>query len=167
MMEAGAQGLTNEFFLWDPVWGNLQDSLNKVIIMTNSFVLDDAESTDTNYIGSERRKHTRYEVEDHILVRLKSQTKEGFGQLLDISEGGLSLYYYINPDKSGDYSELGIFPLDNDCTIKDIPMSMVVDKELNDGSKMLRRQSVRFGNLTPKQKVKLDYLLKNYTLGNA
>ena len=138
--------------------------------MTNSF-LDNDESTDPSYIGPDKRKHTRYEVKDHILVRLRSQTKEDLGQLLDISEGGLSLYCYLNPNKSDEYSELGIFPHDNDCTIKDIPMSLIIDKELNNGSlhrsKMLRRQSIRFGNFTPKQKVKLDYFLKNYTIGNA
>jgi hypothetical protein len=119
----------------------------------------------------EKRKHIRYWVKDHILVNLRSETKSNYGQLLDISKGGLSFYYFANAKKPKNYSELGIFPSNDDFAIESIPCKTVSDtKMINEspfGTKILRRHSICFENLTPDQKGQLDYFLRNYTLGEA
>jgi hypothetical protein len=119
----------------------------------------------------DERNHIRYWVKDHILVNLRSESKSNYGQLLDISKGGLSLYYFADAKKPKNYSELGIFPSDDDFAIESIPCKTVSDTEMISespfGTKILRRHSIRFENLTPEQKGKLDYFLRNYTLGEA
>ncbi|MBW1836873.1 MAG: PilZ domain-containing protein [Deltaproteobacteria bacterium] len=119
----------------------------------------------------DKRKHIRYWVKDHILVNLKSESKSNHGQLLDISKGGLAFYYFANAKKPKNYSELGIFPSNDDFAIARIPCKTVSDtKMINEspfGTKILRRHSIRFENLTPAQKIKMDYFLRNYTLGEA
>ena len=119
----------------------------------------------------DKRKHIRYWVKDLILVNLRSESKSNYGQLLDISKGGLALYYFANAKKPKNYSELGIFPSNGDFAIERIPCNTVSDTEMINespfGTKILRRHSICFENLTPAQKVKLDYFLRNYTLGEA
>ena len=119
----------------------------------------------------DKRKDIRYWVKDHILVNLRSESKSNLGQLLDISKGGLAFYYFANAKKPKNYSELGIFPSNDDFAIARIPCKTVSDtKMINEspfGTKILRRHSIRFENLTPAQKIKMDYFLRNYTLGEA
>jgi hypothetical protein len=122
-------------------------------------------------IETDKRKYIRYCVKDHILVNLRSESKPNYGQLLDISKGGLSFYYFADAKKPKNYSELGIFPSNDDFAIERIPCKTVSDTNMIDespfGTKILRRHSIRFEKLTPEQKSKLDYFLKNYTLGEA
>ena len=47
----------------------------------------------------DKRKDIRYWVKDHILVNLRSESKLNYGQLLDISKGGLAFYYFANTKK--------------------------------------------------------------------
>jgi len=121
--------------------------------------------------GTDRRESIRYSSNDIVLVKLKSEIEEEVGQLLDISERGLSAYFSENIDRKREYSEMEIFPFFHDFTIRKIPFSTVSETELDNESqlstKKSRRQCLRFERLTSEQKVKLDYLLRNYTLGNG
>ena len=136
---------------------------------------------DTNYKGSERRitnrrskidnrEHNRYKVKDHIYVSLRSDFDEAVGQLLDISKGGLSVQYLATDEKSGDYSELGIFS-SVDLAMERIPFRTVsdteIDSELKSGITKLKRYGLQFENLTPGQKTKLDCFIRDHTFGNA
>jgi len=136
---------------------------------------------DANYKGSERRitnrrrkidnrAHIRYKVKDHIYVSLRSDFDEAVGQLIDISKGGLSVQYLATNEKSGDYSELGIFS-SVDLAIERIPFRTVSDTEIGGELKMgitkLKRYGLQFEDLTPGQKTKLDCFIRDHTLGNA
>ena len=136
---------------------------------------------DMNYKGAERRiahrrrsienrKYHRYKVKDHIYVSLRSEFDEAVGQLLDISKGGLSVQYLATNEKSGDYSELGIFS-SVDLAMERIPFRIVsdtkMDHELTSGISELKRFGLMFEDLTPGQQAKLDCFIRNHTVGNA
>jgi len=137
--------------------------------------------SDSNYRGPEKRRakrrsgtvsrrHYRYRVKDHIYVNLRSETGEEVGQLLDISKGGLSLQFLVTDEKPNTYTELGILA-SMDLAMERIPFRTVSVEEVENNVPLsvtrLRRYSLEFKNLTPAQKAKLDFFIKNYTYGNA
>jgi len=138
-------------------------------------------SSDPNYKDLERRiarrrakvdnrKHIRYRAKDHVYVGLRSETEEEVGQILDISKGGLSLYYTETFEKKRKYTDLGIFS-SMELAVERIAFRSVSDIKLAGEPKLddpdLRRHGLQFENLTPEQETKLDYFISNYTLGRA
>ena len=127
--------------------------------------------SDERRTSRDKRKYRRFRVKDLTFVKLWSEADEDIGQLLDISEGGLSLRYFVNVEKSGDYSELGIFLSGDDFTIDRIPFKTVSNTMLVNKSPfspiILRRYGIKFEELTPEQVHKLDLFLDKYTLGEA
>ncbi|MDF1593173.1 MAG: PilZ domain-containing protein [Desulfobacterales bacterium] len=120
--------------------------------------------------GTEIRRHNRYRVKDHIYVNLRSESGEEVGQLLDISKGGLSLQFLATDENSKTYTDLGILA-SMDLAMEKIPFRTVsveeVDNDIPLSITRLRRYSLEFKNLTPAQRAKLDFFIKNYTYGNA
>lgn len=120
--------------------------------------------------GTEIRRHNRYRVKDHIYVNLRSESGEEVGQLLDISNGGLSLQFLATDEKPKTYTDLGILA-SMDLAMEKIPFRTVsveeVDNHIPLSVTRLRRYSLEFKNLTPDQRAKLDFFIKNYTYGNA
>ena len=142
---------------------------------------DRRQAPDPNYTGPERRvadrrkltdrrKYIRYRAKDHVYVNIRSQFDEEIGQLIDISKGGLSLNYPLNSDKTVSYDELGILS-SIDLATERISFETISDIEmlnqLNSGRLKLRRHGLQFKNLTSEQEAKLDYFIKNFTLGEA
>lgn len=119
--------------------------------------------------GTRERTHPRFRAKDLTFVKLNSENKKDVGQLLDISKAGLSLRYFINGEKTQNYSSLGIFLSGGDFIIDQIPFRIVTDAELNSNQPfstiILRRYAVQFEKLTAEQTAKLDYFLLNHTLG--
>jgi c-di-GMP-binding flagellar brake protein YcgR len=137
--------------------------------------------SDPSYRGPERRmavrrsdtdirKHYRYRVKDHIYVNLRSESGEEVGQLLDISNGGLSLQFLATDEKPKTYTDLGILA-SMDLAMERIPFRTVSVEEVNNNIPLsvtrLRRYSLKFKHLTPAQRAELDFFIKNYTYGNA
>ena len=115
-----------------------------------------------------KRKHERYKVKDFALVMLKSESKVDIGQMLDISEGGLSFQYVARDEQLSDYATFNISMISDDFfSINRIPFKSVSDINLTDASlfklKKLRRHSLKFGDLTSRQSSKIEYFLLNYT----
>jgi len=123
----------------------------------------------------QRRKHNRFRPKALTFIRLRSESEEDMGQLLDISKAGLSLRYVDYAEKALDYSELEILLSGDEFTIGRIPFQTVSsDIKLTFSPYFrplypieLRRHGVKFEELTPDQLSKLDYFLKNCTLGEA
>jgi hypothetical protein len=115
----------------------------------------------------DRRKDERFQVKRFTFVKLCSESNEDIGQLLDISESGLSLRYFLKDQNPINFSQLGIFSPDCDLAIDGIPFRVVSDTELPNGFPldpiMFRRCGVQFGQLTSKQLSELDYFLKTNT----
>ena len=120
--------------------------------------------------GTDSRKHYRYRVKDHIYVNLRSESGEEVGQLLDISKGGLSLQFLATDEKPKTYTDLGILA-SMDLAMERIPFRTVSVEEVDNNIPLsvtrLLRYSLEFKNLTPAQRSKLDFFIKNYTYGNA
>ena len=137
--------------------------------------------SDSNYRGPERRiadrrtgtdsrRHFRYRVKDHIYVDLRSESGEEVGQLLDISRGGMSLQFLATDEQPRTYNDLGILA-SMELATERIPFRTVSVEEVNNHVPMsvtrMLRYSLEFKNLTPGQRDKLDFFIKNYTCGNA
>jgi hypothetical protein len=116
----------------------------------------------------DNRKFKRFRVKDLTFVKLRTESEIDIGQLIDISQKGLSIRCLINAVKSKSYSDLGIFLSGGGFIIEQIPFKTVSDTEINSkptfSTTIVRRYGVQFDKLTPDQKAKLDYFLANHTL---
>lgn len=121
--------------------------------------------------GARERRYERFRAKELTFVKLSSKTNVDIGQMLDISKGGLSLRYFIDSEKSQDYSKLGIFLSGGNFILDQIPFRIVSDTVINSSPPFsmiaLRRFGVQFKDLQPDQIARLDYFLLNYTLGEA
>jgi hypothetical protein len=117
--------------------------------------------------GNDRRKDKRFQVKRFTFVKLCSESDEDMGQLLDISEGGLSLRYFVKDQNPSNFSHLSIVSSECDLAIDKIPFTVVSDTELPNGFPLdpiiFRRCGVKFGQLTSKQLSELDDFFKKHT----
>lgn len=110
------------------------------------------------------RKKRRLKAMDGIFVVLgNSLTKNQVG---DISMHGLSFYYIDQGIKRRkEPCELKIL-INKDLWMGEVPCKTVSDVETAEimfQTKKIKRQSVRFGRLSFRQKAKLKYIIKNFT----
>ena len=120
--------------------------------------------------GSCRRENKRFQIKDFTFVKLWSESNEDIGQLLDLSNRGLSLRYFVTGKNPSNFSELGIFSSGSGLAVDGIPFRIISDTELDEslfGPMLFRRSGLQFGPLTPDQISKLDYFLKYFTLRHA
>jgi hypothetical protein len=113
----------------------------------------------------ERRKHKRYQVEESVLV-FNSTT---FGQIINISEGGLSFRYLAQKgDPPLSSFEIGILNGDNGFYLDKLSCRTVT---VNDtppihptSSTIIRRTGIQFTDLTSEQNERLaNFLIQNAT----
>ncbi len=117
-----------------------------------------------------RRENKRFQIKDFTFVKLWSESNEDIGELLDLSNRGLSLRYFVTGKNPSNFSELGIFSSESGLAVDGIPFMIISDTELDESPfdpMLFRRSGLQFGPLTPDQISKLDYFLKNFTLGQA
>jgi len=121
--------------------------------------------------GGSKRINPRFRVKDLTYVKLRSESKLGIGELLDISRGGLSLFKVVVSEKTNDYFKLGIFTSSGDFAMDQIPFRAVSETRLATGSSFRSISYIRYGiqfeQLTSDQIKELDYFLLNHTLGAA
>ena len=113
-----------------------------------------------------RRKHERFRPRIPTFVKLRSESEEEMAQLMEISKGGLSICYFVDAEKTRQYSEASIFGSDAEFAVEGIPITNISDTELHDfpfETDMLRRHGIKFEELTPEQASKLDEFITNYT----
>ena len=122
--------------------------------------------------GIERRKYKRLQIKDLAFAKLWSEHKKEYvqdmGQMLDISQGGLSVRCSEKTDKTGEHPGLGIFLSGDDFSIDKMPFKIISDTEITNGSKFIKRTVRRYGlqfeELTPHQRDNLDYFLIYHTV---
>lgn len=141
----------------------------------------------------ERRKNKRYYVKDHLfaVVRSKgdqldqldkmSQGEIGFavlksnppkmGEITEISRNGLSFTYIENETDLSKFSEIDILLTDEDFHLSRLPFKPIDDASIREGRHLrplaIKRQTVEFNNLSTKQQIKLEHLIKNFTTGEV
>ena len=115
--------------------------------------------------GTGRRCTRRFQVKNFIFVKLWSEFEEDIGQLLDISNGGLSFRYMSDDEEPRTFSDLSIFTNGN-IIVSRIPFTTISDIELNKGpaSKpiIFRRSGAQFDQLAFRQQLELEQFLNQY-----
>lgn len=113
--------------------------------------------------SKERRQYTRFLTKGGTVIALNAN----FGELIDISFGGLSFRYLGKDEWPNDMAEgEGMFFGDDDSFWSNVPLKTVSDDALDNeeyaASKQVRRHSMAFGELTPQQMHQLmDFIQTN------
>ena len=91
------------------------------------------------------------------------------GQIRNISKGGLAFRYIDSEIEAGKSSELDILFAQNGFHLKKVSFKAVADfkavSEFPFSSIVMRQQIVKFREMKPYQTSRLDYFIKNYTVG--
>ena len=139
--------------------------------VADSFTGNDRRSHQERRSGIKRRRHQRFQIEDFIFVNLKSESDTDVGQLIDISNGGLSFRYFVSAKKPKQFSKMDLELSGSDFAITGLPFRMISDTELTNGFKsspiIFKRYSVQFERLTYDQNFKLCYFLHDHPLDRS
>ena len=115
--------------------------------------------------GHENRKLERYGVIDGAIAVI-GKSANVLGQIIDISQGGLSFRYMDNGLIEEEEDLLTILSTDQRFYIVNIPFQTVSDFALTNvptfSSIIMRRRCVRFKNLDEDQVRRLDEFIRSY-----
>jgi len=118
----------------------------------------------------ERRKHKRFQVRDGAFAVLTPHFYN-WGQIIDISRGGLAFRYTgkeLPPNVSCD---LGISVANIGFYLGRLPFRAISDVELGNevpySLTRIRRCGGEFGELTLNQISELEYFIRNHTIGEV
>ncbi|MBU0728610.1 MAG: PilZ domain-containing protein [Proteobacteria bacterium] len=127
----------------------------------------------TNF--DEKRQFRRYDVDLGSFAIFRQDIKVMPGLIIDISMGGLAFIYYDGENWPQDPDEL-FHLFGYEFNVERVAMETVFDAVINDESntfyqllvqhgsekRKIRRRGVRFGELTEKQKLGLEGLIKEF-----
>jgi hypothetical protein len=125
----------------------------------------------------DHRAHQRYQVPTNSYISLGSDDRV-LGQIIDISLGGIA-FRYMGSEKLPDESHLDIVLTEGDLYLRKVPFKTVSDYEIPNtvlcktvdpiprSCRTMRRSGLQFGELTPEQRVQLEYYLLNYATGEV
>lgn len=106
----------------------------------------------------ERREYRRFKVMSGVFA-----LNARFGQVIDISLGGISFRYVNRKPWSAMTTEYGALFGEDDLCLDNIPMQTVSDEVTAGGvateATTVRRRSLKFGNLTLEQKNLLEHFI--------
>lgn len=119
----------------------------------------------------EQRIHKRFRVRENSYVTLGGPVSK-LGQIIDISQGGLSFRYIDIGERPNSSLEVMLsIKKNNGFQLENISFKTIYDlratKEYPFSSTRIRRRGGRFEALTQDQESGLDYLIQNYTTGEA
>lgn len=116
--------------------------------------------------GAERRRHKRFLVPDGTLA-VFGRSRTIVGSLIDISMGGLAFRYVTDEELPRDASEIDILLAEGLSHLYGLPCETVYDIETANRTRLAimteRRRGLKFGELSPNQKLHLEYFIRNYT----
>lgn len=141
----------------------------------------------------ERRQHKRYKTRKRIfavvcanvqqLEKIKSMSKGEIalavmkskpacmGEIVEISRNGLSFHHIDNGVDLSQFSEMDILYTDEDFHLSRLPFKTVKETAIEGDVPFdvlsMKRLTVQFEDLTPKQKGQIDHLLEHYTAAKA
>lgn len=118
----------------------------------------------------ERRKHQRFQVQDGAFAIL-SPDFCNWGQIIDISRGGLAFRYTGSEQLPNASFDLGISSAKVGFYLGKVPFKVIWDfeiaNEVDYNFTTIRRCGVEFGKLTPHQISQLEYFIEDHALGEA
>jgi hypothetical protein len=116
----------------------------------------------------ERRENKRFHASTGAFAVLGPNSTK-VGRVIDISLSGLTFRHVDKEEPIKGLNELHVFMIDDDFHVNKIPFETVSDYEImNDRTLALmrtRQSGLRFGELTPSQRSRLEYFIQNHTLG--
>jgi len=119
---------------------------------------------------TERRKHKRFKAREGAFALIGSDNTN-WGQIKDISKGGLAFQYITRGKQLNGSAEMDIFLADDSFYLKKVPVRTVADFEVNNkmslSSLPLRQRNMEFGEMKPIQIFQLYYFLQHHTLAEA
>ncbi len=117
----------------------------------------------------ERRKHKRFKIKKNAVAILKSNPSQP-SPVINICKGGLAYRHFESSARSiklNASDELTIYLPEEGYYSNKIPFKTISGVTLADDapieSKVMKRYSIKFGELTPDQTDQLDYFIENYT----
>ena len=123
----------------------------------------------------DQRKDTRFIARDGSVAVVKYKFSSKFGIINDISKGGLAFRYLVTDFELEEDSKEP-FELNIVCKPGGLPLSIGSCKIIKDNYippeysfclGLMRKCSVQFGELTPDQKLRLEYFIENFTEGSV
>jgi hypothetical protein len=116
----------------------------------------------------ERRGNKRFHATTGAFAVLGPNSTK-VGRVIDISLSGMAFRHVDKEEPLSGLNELDVFMIDDDFHMNKIPFEAVSDYEIpNEGHPAFirtRQSSLRFGELTPRQRSQLEYFIQNHTLG--
>ncbi|MBW2172237.1 MAG: hypothetical protein JRF69_09715 [Deltaproteobacteria bacterium] len=112
---------------------------------------------------AKRRRHKTFQIESSAFVVYHSNK---LGRIVDISMDGLSFSHVERDGTPRKLRDLDVFLIDRDFYLKNVPVeanSVVKTYQPSFSSIYLGRYSVQFGELTKKQRSRIEYLIRNHT----
>jgi len=123
----------------------------------------------------DQRKNTRFIVREGSVAVVKYKFSSKFGIINDISRRGLAFHYLVTDfeleEDSKDPCELNVV-----CNPGALPLFIGPCKIIKDNYippeysfclGLMRKCSVQFGDMTPDQKLRLEYFIENFTEGSV
>ena len=121
-------------------------------------------------ISDERRQQKRFIAEEGAFDALVDQESR-LGQIKDISLQGLSFRYIDSHEKLEKADELRIILGRQGLYLDRVPFIKISDFEIESEFRFstikMRQIGLKFGELTPQQKLRLDQFIKHHTIGEA
>jgi len=115
----------------------------------------------------ERRKYKRFQVQENTFALLRAQVSK-LGRVIDISKGGLAFRYVSIGERLKGPLEVDLLLPHHDFSLNKLPVKIISNFEIASEtpfrSLTLRRVGVQFGELTQKQKSRLEYFIQNHTI---
>ena len=119
--------------------------------------------------GKEHRKHKLFRVLKTVFVAVRPHFNS-VGRLIDIGMDGLAFAYLDTKKRPGKSFELEIFSKDGDFYLQTIPCETISDLKAYEspfGPIIMRKCTVQFGDLTPRQISQLEQFIQDHTTGET
>jgi len=124
---------------------------------------------------TERRKHERFKVKNGAIaiIRLSNvlDTTQKYGQILNISQGGLALRYIDRTGESNESVKLDLlFIQDSICStyLKYLSLQTIwvshLDRKTSFSQLRIKQQGVQYDKMVPNQITQLNRFLKKCTI---
>ncbi len=89
------------------------------------------------------------------------------GQVIDLSLGGVSFYYYTFGWHAGEVSGIDLFPVTGGLVLRNLPCRTVDDLLIRDQTRyrpmMVRRRNIEFRRLDASRRRRLEKFISRYT----
>ncbi len=115
---------------------------------------------------AEQRRYKRFQAKKGAFALSKASVNT-LGQIVDIGQGGLAFTYVAWGETTNGISEIDILFAERSFYLQNLPCKVISDSEITlrhpFSSVRMRRLSVEFEELTPKQQSELKYFITNHT----